>query len=140
MFNKRRCAKFHARGAKEIKRGEVWLCDLDPVQGSEQAGQRRPSVVLSNDIGNANAPIVTVAPLTSQPKNNQPTHVTVSAPWLPMESMVLLEQIRTVSKERIFERLGKLNESQMAEIEQALEIALGNKKYEKANAKEDNRE
>lgn len=108
----------------KVKRGDVWLCDFNPTRGSEQAGKRRPAVILSNDCVNFNAPIVTVAPLTSKPKNDQPTHVTLQADWLPRESIALLEQIRTVSKERISGYLGHLTSDQMIAIDQALEIAL----------------
>ena len=105
-------------------RGDVWKTTLEenPV-GSEQGGAR-PTLVISNNIGNFNAPTVIVLPLTSQLKNGQPTHVTITADFLPKESVVLAEQIRTVSKGRLTDYLGRLSNEQMQAVEQAVAQSL----------------
>jgi mRNA interferase MazF len=104
-------------------RGDCWYVDFGVPIGSEQ-GNRRPAVILSNDTGNINAPILTIAPLTSQPKNDQPTHVSVDTEWLPKDSTALLEQIRTVSKERLSDYLGTFSNRKMKQINAAIRVAL----------------
>ena len=79
----------------EIKRGNLYIANLDPVKGSEQGG-RRPVLIVQNDAGNQHSPTVIIAAITSQKKPNQPTHVCLKGvDVLPKDSMVLMEQIRT---------------------------------------------
>ena len=111
----------------EIKRGEIYYADLSPVVGSEQ-GEVRPIVVLQNDIGNKYSPTVIVAAITSQiNKARIPTHIELSAStyMLPKDSVVLLEQIRTIDKTRLKQKLSVLDYNKMKEINRALLISLG---------------
>ena len=109
---------------QEMKRGEVWYTDLDgDTVGSEQTGFR-PAVILSNDIGNAFAPTVIIVPMTSQPRKEQITHVALTADFLPCDSIVLTEQIRVISKQRIFEYVGRLTDEQLQAVEQATAHSL----------------
>ena len=80
-----------------VKRGDVFYADLRPVVGSEQGGIR-PVVIIQNDIGNRYSPTTIIAPLTSKSKNYLPTHVPVEADCLPKDSIILLEQIKTIDK------------------------------------------
>ena len=97
---------------KEIKRGEIYYADLNPVIGSEQGGVR-PVLILQNDTGNRFSPTVIVAAITGRQKKEMPTHVTVTIPELPQDSIVLLEQIRTIDKQRISDYVGKISKTQM---------------------------
>lgn len=114
-----------------IKRGDLFYADLSPVLGSEQGGVR-PVVVLQNDIGNKYSPTIIVAPITSRKnKTKLPTHVKLEANekyGLPKDSMVLLEQIRTIDKVRIKEKIGEFDESKIRKIDDAIYISLGLKK------------
>ena len=97
---------------QEIKRGEIYFADLSPVVGSEQGGVR-PVLIVQNNVGNKYSPTVIVAAITSQiNKAKIPTHVEVSAAEynLPKDSVVLLEQIRTIDKRRLKEKLSVLND------------------------------
>ncbi len=110
-----------------IKRGELYYADLSPVVGSEQGGVR-PILVLQNDIGNKYSPTIIAAATTSKlNKAKLPTHIllptTVSA--LPKDSVVLLEQIRTIDKTRLKEKIGELPSEIMQEVNNALLISLG---------------
>jgi len=110
-----------------IKRGELYYADLSPVVGSEQGGVR-PVLVVQNDIGNKHSPTVIAAAVTSKlTKAKLPTHIELSASsyGLKTNSVVLLEQIRTLDKRRLKERIGELNKSTMELIDNALAISLG---------------
>lgn len=111
----------------EIKRGDLYYADLSPVLGSEQGGIR-PVLIIQNDVGNKYSPTVIVAAITSQiNKARIPTHIELSAEkyGLPKDSVVLLEQLRTLDKRRLQEKIGKLDDYKMAYIDNALLISLG---------------
>lgn len=111
----------------EIRRGEIYYADLSPVVGSEQGGVR-PIVVLQNNIGNKFSPTVIVAAITSQlAKAKIPTHIELSANryYLPKDSVVLLEQIRTIDKSRLKQKICVLDEEKMEEINRAILVSLG---------------
>ena len=110
-----------------IKRGELYYADLSPVVGSEQGGVR-PVLVVQNDVGNRYSPTVIAAAVTSQiNKAKLPTHIELSAVdyGLSKDSVVLLEQIRTLDKKRLKERIGELPLSTMERVNTALLISLG---------------
>ncbi len=110
-----------------IKRGELYYADLSPVVGSEQGGVR-PVLVVQNDVGNRYSPTVIAAAITSQiNKAKLPTHIELSAVdyGLSKDSVVLLEQIRTLDKKRLKERIGELPTSTMERVNTALLISLG---------------
>ena len=110
-----------------IKRGELYYADLSPVVGSEQGGVR-PVLVLQNDIGNKYSPTVIVAAITSKLyKAKLPTHIELSSKeyGLTKDSIVLLEQIRTIDKQRLKECIGELKIDKMKEVNSALLISLG---------------
>ncbi len=110
-----------------VQRGEVYFADLSPVVGSEQGGVR-PVLVIQNDIGNRFSPTVIVAAITAQiQKAKLPTHVEIKADVYGFErdSVILLEQIRTLDKQRLTDKITKLGDEMMEEIDHALEISLG---------------
>jgi len=110
-----------------IRRGDIFFADLSPVVGSEQGGTR-PVLVLQNDIGNQYSPTTIVAAITSQiSKAKLPTHVEVTASnsGLEKDSVILLEQIRTIDKSRLKEKVTSLNDELMDKVAQAAEISLG---------------
>lgn len=110
-----------------IKRGELYYADLSPVVGSEQGGVR-PVLIVQNDIGNKYSPTIIAAAITSQlNKAKLPTHIELSAKdfGLQKDSVVLLEQIRTLDKRRIKERIGELPEDLMKKVNDGLLISLG---------------
>lgn len=110
-----------------IKRGDLYYADLSPVVGSEQGGVR-PVLVLQNDIGNKYSPTVIVAAITSQiNKAKIPTHIELSAYeyGLERDSVILLEQIRTLDKLRLKEKIGFLTDYKMLQVERAMMISLG---------------
>lgn len=110
-----------------IKRGDIYYADLNPVVGSEQGGIR-PIVVLQNDVGNKYSPTVIAAATTSKLfKAKLPTHISLSREQtpLPKDSVVLLEQIRTIDKSRIKEKIGELPPEVMQQINNALLLSLG---------------
>ena len=112
---------------KEIKRGQVWYADLSPVVGSEQGGFR-PVLMLQNDIGNKYSPTVIVAIITSRnTKAKIPTHYWLDKGQggLVCDSMVELEQIRTIDKKRLKEFMGTVDQKQMNEINKKIKISLG---------------
>ncbi len=115
-----------------IKRGELYYADLSPVVGSEQGGVR-PVLVVQNDVGNRYSPTVIAAAVTSKiNKARLPTHIELSASiyGLAKDSVVLLEQIRTIDKRRLKERIGFLSDQMMMRVDNALLISLGfNKDY-----------
>ncbi|MCI9450158.1 MAG: type II toxin-antitoxin system PemK/MazF family toxin [Clostridiales bacterium] len=110
---------------RDIKRGDVYIADLNPVIGSEQGG-KRPVLIISNNIGNYYSPTVICAAITSrQTKSNLPTHIEIKdVDGLPNDSIVLLEQIRTIDKTRLRERVASLNDIYMKRIEDAAGISL----------------
>ena len=110
-----------------IRRGDVYLADLSPVQGSEQGGVR-PVVIIQNDTGNKYSPTVIVAAITGRiNKAKIPTHVEIEKKKyrLDKDSVILLEQIRTLDKKRLKEKLTYLSEDKMKEVDDALDISLG---------------
>ena len=110
-----------------IKRGELYYADLNPVVGSEQGGVR-PILVLQNDIGNKYSPTIIAAATTSKlTKAKLPTHIELTREYspLPKTSIVLLEQIRTIDKSRIKEKIGELPPEIMQQIDNALLVSLG---------------
>ena len=110
-----------------IKRGEIYYADLSPVIGSEQGGVR-PVLIVQNDVGNKFSPTVIAAAITSQRfKTNLPTHIKVNADGcgLAKDSIVLLEQVRTLDKKRLREKMGNLPEDDMTKINQALSVSIG---------------
>ncbi len=111
----------------EIKRGELYYADLSPVVGSEQGGVR-PVLVVQNDIGNKYSPTIIAAAITSKlTKARLPTHIEISGNsyGLQKDSVILLEQIRTLDKRRLKERIGVLPENTMRSVDGALLISLG---------------
>lgn len=109
-----------------IKRGELYYADLSPVVGSEQGGVR-PVLIVQNDIGNKYSPTVIAAAVTSRiDKTKLPTHIELpSAAGLPKDSVLLLEQIRTIDKTRLQGKIGELNDDTMKKVNSALMISLG---------------
>ncbi|WP_110926407.1 type II toxin-antitoxin system PemK/MazF family toxin [Bacillus massiliglaciei] len=110
-----------------VKRGDVYFADLSPVVGSEQGGTR-PVLILQNDIGNRFSPTVIVAAITAQiQKAKLPTHVEINAKKYGFErdSVILLEQIRTIDKQRLTDKITHLDEPMMLKVNEALQISLG---------------
>lgn len=110
-----------------IKRGELYYADLSPVVGSEQGGVR-PVLVVQNDVGNKYSPTVIAAAVTSKiNKAKLPTHIELpsNSYGLQKDSVILLEQIRTLDKRRLKERIGELNETTMTRVDKAILISLG---------------
>ena len=111
----------------EVHRGEVFYADLSPVVGSEQGGIR-PVLIIQNEIGNRHSPTVIAAAITSQQnKARLPTHIEIEARTygLTKNSVVLLEQVRTLDKRRLRERMGCLDEKAMQRVDGAIAISLG---------------
>lgn len=110
-----------------IKRGDIYYADLSPVVGSEQGGLR-PVLIVQNDIGNKYSPTVIAAAITSQQtKAKLPTHIRINASncGLSKDSVVLLEQVRTIDKQRLKEKMGELDENSMYGINKALSVSFG---------------
>ncbi len=110
-----------------VRRGDIYYADLSPVVGSEQGGVR-PVLIVQNDVGNRFSPTVIAAAITSQKdKARLPTHIQLNSTGsgLARDSIVLLEQIRTIDKRRLKEHMGRLDEQSMNRINQALEISFG---------------
>ena len=110
-----------------VRRGDIFFADLSPVVGSEQGGVR-PVLIIQNDAGNRHSPTVIAAAITSRlGKANLPTHITVEGRrcGLTRDSIVLLEQIRTLDKTRLRERMGRLDEPAMAKIDGAIAVSFG---------------
>ena len=111
----------------EVHRGEVFYADLSPVVGSEQGGIR-PVLIIQNDIGNRHSPTVIAAAITSQTgKARLPTHIELSGQsvGLNRDSVILLEQIRTIDKSRLRERMGRLDDGTMSAVNSALAVSFG---------------
>lgn len=113
----------------EGKRGDLYYADLSPVIGSEQGGTR-PVVVIQNDVGNKYSPTIIISAITSQiNKTKLPTHVEVEQGFgLPKNSVVLLEQIRTIDKKRLREKIGKFDEDTMRKDRWCIKNIIRNKK------------
>ncbi|MDD2586592.1 MAG: type II toxin-antitoxin system PemK/MazF family toxin [Syntrophomonadaceae bacterium] len=110
-----------------IKRGEIYFAQLNPVIGSEQGGIR-PVLVVQNDIGNQYSPTTIILAITSQiNKAKLPTHIEINSEGYGLErdSVILSEQIRTIDKTRLKQRISVLDEETMDKVEQALMISLG---------------
>lgn len=110
-----------------MKRGDIYYADLSPVVGSEQGGVR-PVLIVQNDIGNRYSPTVIAAAITSQTdKNKLPTHIELGCKrcGLSRDSIVLLEQIRTIDKRRLREKMGSLDAGAMSQVNKALSISFG---------------
>ncbi|MCC8079890.1 MAG: type II toxin-antitoxin system PemK/MazF family toxin [Oscillospiraceae bacterium] len=110
-----------------VKRGDIYYADLSPVVGSEQGGLR-PVLIVQNDTGNKHSPTVIAAAITSQVgKARLPTHIELTAQsyGLSRDSVILLEQIRTLDKSRLRERMGKLDESTMSKVDDAIAVSFG---------------
>ena len=110
-----------------VKRGDIFYADLSPVVGSEQGGLR-PVLIVQNDVGNKFSPTVIAAAITSQrDKTNLPTHIRVDADGcgLSKDSIVLLEQVRTIDKQRLKEKMGSLDQGSMNRIDKALSVSFG---------------
>ncbi|MCD8049951.1 MAG: type II toxin-antitoxin system PemK/MazF family toxin [Clostridia bacterium] len=110
-----------------VKRGDIFYADLSPVVGSEQGGTR-PVLVVQNDVGNKYSPTVIAAAITSKiNKAKLPTHIEIDAAryGLNKDSVILLEQVRTIDKKRLREKIGRLDEVQMIKVNDALSISFG---------------
>lgn len=111
----------------DIKRGDIFYADLSPVVGSEQGGMR-PVLIVQNDVGNKHSPTVIAAAITSQiNKARLPTHIELSANsyGLTKDSVILLEQIRTIDKRRLREKMGNIDTSLMSRIDTAIAVSFG---------------
>jgi mRNA interferase MazF len=108
-----------------VYRGEVYYADLSPVIGSEQGGIR-PVLIVQNDVGNKHSPTTIIAPITSRfTKKPLPTHVPLSNCGLAKDSIALCEQLRTIDKRRLKEKLGSMDEKDKVALDRAIEISLG---------------
>ena len=110
-----------------VKRGDIFYADLSPVIGSEQGGMR-PVLIVQNDTGNKHSPTVIAAAITSQTgKARLPTHIELNAQsvGLSRNSVILLEQIRTIDKSRLRERMGKLDDTAMTKVDNAIAVSFG---------------
>ena len=110
-----------------MKRGEIWRANLDPVMGSEQGGVR-PVLIVQNDTGNKHSPTVIAAAITSQVgKARLPTHIELNAQsvGLSRDSVILLEQIRTLDKSRLREKMGRLDDGTMTRVDNAIAVSFG---------------
>jgi mRNA interferase MazF len=113
-------------GEQIINRGDIYYADLSPVTGSEQGGFR-PVLIIQNDVGNRHSPTVIVAPITAQvQKHRLPTHVPLKqvVRGIKRDSIVLLEQVRTIDKQRLDDKIGQLDDSTMATVNAALRVSL----------------
>lgn len=109
-----------------VKRGEIYFADLGPVIGSEQGGIR-PVIILQNDIGNRYSPTTIVASISSQTKPTLPVHVKIHKTCengLSTNSVVLLEQLRTIDKRRLKDRVGRMDEQDMEKVLEALKVSV----------------
>jgi mRNA interferase MazF len=114
-----------------VKRGDVFFAELSPVVGSEQGGTR-PVLVIQNDIGNRFSPTVIIAAITAQiQKAKLPTHVEIDAKKYGFErdSVILLEQLRTIDKSRLTDKITQLDDALMEKVDEALEISVGLVKF-----------
>ena len=123
--------KYFPRGVKRmdtnVKRGDIFYADLSPVVGSEQGGTR-PVLIVQNDTGNKHSPTVIAAAITSQTgKARLPTHISLSGHdvGLSKDSVVLLEQIRTIDKRRLREHMGHVDDGLMNQVDSAIAVSFG---------------
>lgn len=110
-----------------VKRGDIYYADLSPVVGSEQGGMR-PVLIVQNDTGNKHSPTVIAAAITSQTgKARLPTHIELDAQsvGLTRDSVILLEQIRTIDKSRLREKMGRLDDNTMTRVDNAIAVSFG---------------
>jgi len=110
-----------------VRRGDIYYADLSPVVGSEQGGMR-PVLIVQNDTGNKHSPTVIAAAITSQiNKARLPTHIELQANTygLSKDSVILLEQIRTIDKRRLKEHMGRLDEEMMSKVDNAIAVSFG---------------
>ncbi len=110
-----------------VKRGDIFYADLSPVVGSEQGGVR-PVVIVQNDVGNRHSPTVIAAAITSRTeKTKLPTHIDVTADrfGLAKDSVILLEQVRTIDKKRLKEKMGHLEDETMEKVNSAISVSFG---------------
>ena len=110
-----------------VRRGDIYYADLSPVVGSEQGGVR-PVLIVQNDTGNRHSPTVIAAAITSQMgKAKLPTHIEVAAQCcgLPKDSVILLEQISTLDKRRLRERMGRVDGAVMERVDDAIAVSFG---------------
>ena len=110
-----------------VKRGDIFYADLSPVVGSEQGGCR-PVLIVQNDTGNKHSPTVIAAAITSQTgKARLPTHISLTGHdgGLTRDSVILLEQIRTIDKRRLREHMGRLDDAHMAMVDDAIAVSFG---------------
>ncbi|MBO5203849.1 MAG: type II toxin-antitoxin system PemK/MazF family toxin [Clostridia bacterium] len=110
-----------------VKRGDIYYADLSPVVGSEQGGLR-PVLIIQNDVGNRYSPTVIAAAITSRMgKTRLPTHIDIYADkvGLAKDSVILLEQIRTLDKRRLKEKMGHLDDGLMSEVNTAIAVSFG---------------
>lgn len=110
-----------------IKRGDIYYADLSPVVGSEQGGLR-PVLIVQNDVGNRYSPTVIAAAITSQmTKTHLPTHIDIYAEsfGLSRDSVILLEQIRTIDKRRLREKMGHIDDGMMQKVNDAISVSFG---------------
>ena len=110
-----------------VKRGDIFYADLSPVVGSEQGGMR-PVLIVQNDTGNKHSPTVIAAAITSQTgKARLPTHIELNAQsvGLSRDRVILLEQVRTIDKSRLRERMGKLDDTTMTKVDNAIAVSFG---------------
>lgn len=120
-------SEFNMAIISNVKRGDIFYADLSPVVGSEQGGIR-PVIIIQNNIGNRYSPTVIISAITSQiNKAKLPTHVEISSEeyGLNRDSVVLLEQIRTIDKKRLKEKIGHMTEEDMNKVNKSLLISLG---------------
>ena len=110
----------------KIRRGDIYYADLSPVIGSEQAGIR-PILVVQNDVGNKFSPTIIGIAITSKQKAKLPTHIEIEGTkyGLDKDSVILAEQIRTLDKRRLKERVGRLDKETMEKVKKAIEISFG---------------
>jgi len=109
----------------QIYRGEIYFADLSPVVGSEQGGIR-PVLVLQNDVGNRHSPTIIIAAITARRKKPLPTHVEIQGvDTLTKRSVALLEQLRTIDRSRLRERVGRLNDQAIGRVDEALKVSVG---------------
>lgn len=112
---------------QSVRRGDIYYADLSPVVGSEQGGMR-PVLIIQNDTGNRHSTTVIAAAITSQTgKANLPTHISLAARscGLTRDSVILLEQVRTLDKSRLRERMGRLDEPAMHQVDNAIAVSFG---------------
>ena len=112
---------------ENVKKGDIFYADLSPVIGSEQGGMR-PVLIVQNDVGNKHSPTVIAAAITSQiNKARLPTHIELSARnyGLSKDSVILLEQIRTIDKKRLKEKMGRIDDRLMNKVDNAIAVSFG---------------